>query len=117
MGQLDPFKKHNRLLTELKLCGQTSLGEAKALLWCVGTARAGEGILQVLRASGPASDETLVTEESANSQPECRMREIRKSGSEGGARQTNVSFLPLSMSVISESALRISMLCVKEFYQ
>ena len=24
------------------------------------------------------------------------MREIRKSGSEGGARQTNVSFLPLS---------------------
>ncbi|NDG71321.1 MAG: hypothetical protein EBY32_08470 [Proteobacteria bacterium] len=43
MGQLDPFKKHNRLLTELKLCGQTSLGEAKALLWCVGTARAGEG--------------------------------------------------------------------------
>ena len=43
MGQLDPFKKHNRLLNELKLCGQTSLGEAKALLWCVGTARAGEG--------------------------------------------------------------------------
>jgi hypothetical protein len=25
------------------------------------------------------------------------MREIRKSGSEGGARQTNVSFLPLSI--------------------
>ena len=25
------------------------------------------------------------------------MREIRKSGSEGGARQTNVSFLPLSV--------------------
>jgi hypothetical protein len=25
------------------------------------------------------------------------MREIRKSGSEGGARQTNVSFLPLSL--------------------
>ena len=56
----------------------------------------GREILQVLRYSGPASDETLVTEESANSQPESRMREIRKSGSEGGARQTNVSFLPLS---------------------
>jgi hypothetical protein len=56
----------------------------------------GREILQVLRASGPASDETLVTEESANSQPESRMREIRESGSEGGARQTNVSFLPLS---------------------
>jgi hypothetical protein len=26
------------------------------------------------------------------------MREIRKSGSEGGARQTNVSFLPLSIT-------------------
>ena len=26
------------------------------------------------------------------------MREIRKFGSEGGARQTNVSFLPLSKS-------------------
>ena len=31
------------------------------------------------------------------------MREIRKSGSEGGARQTNVSFLPLSSENFSPS--------------
>ena len=38
------------------------------------------------------------------------MREIRKSGSEGGARQTNVSFLPLSMSAIGAIARTLTFL-------
>jgi hypothetical protein len=96
MGQLDPFKKHNRLLNELKLCGQTSLGEAKALLWCVGTARAGEG--------NPASPQSLWTGVRRNSgnrgvgkiatgEPDAGDPQVRF----GGGSETNQCLVPTSI--------------------
>ena len=97
MGQLDPFKKHNRLLNELKLCGQTSLGEAKALLWCVGTARAGEG--------NPASPQSLWSGVRRNSgnrgvgkfatgEPDAGDPQVRF----GGGSETNQCLVPTSIS-------------------
>jgi hypothetical protein len=96
MGQLDPFKKHNRLLNELKLCGQTSLGEAKALLWCVGTARAGEG--------NPASPQSLWSGVRRNSgnrgvgkfatgEPDAGDPQVRF----GGGSETNQCLVPTSI--------------------
>jgi hypothetical protein len=97
-GQLDPFKKHNRLLNELKLCGQTSLGEAKALLWCVGTARAGEG--------NPASPQSLwsgVRQNSGNrgvgkfatGEPDAGDPQVRF----GGGSETNQCLVPTSIKL------------------
>ncbi len=96
MGQLGPFKKHNRLLNELKLCGQTSLGEAKALLWCVGTARAGEG--------NPASPRSLWSGVRRNSgnrgvgkfatgEPDAGDPQVRF----GGGSETNQCLVPTSI--------------------
>ena len=98
MGQLDPFKKHNRLLNELKLCGQTSLGEAKAILWCVGTARAGEGnpaSLQSLwsgvrRNSGNRGVGKFATGEPDAGDPQVRF---------GGGSETNQCLVPTSIKL------------------
>jgi hypothetical protein len=98
MGQLDPFKKHNRLLNELKLCGQTSLGEAKAILWCVGTARDGEG--------NPASPQRLwsgVRQNSGNrgvgkfatGEPDAGDPQVRF----GGGSETNQCLVPTSIKL------------------
>jgi hypothetical protein len=103
MGQLDPFKKHNRLLNELKLCGQTSLGEAKALLWCVGTARAGEG--------NPASPQSLWSGVRRNSgnrgvgkfatgEPDAGDPQVRF----GGGSETNQCLVPTSIPLARGSA-------------
>jgi len=99
MGQLNPFKKHNRLLNELKLCGQTSLGEAKALLWCVGTARAGEG--------NPASPQSLWSGVRRNSgnrgvgkfatgEPDAGDPQVRF----GGGSETNQCLVPTSIFLL-----------------
>ena len=97
MGQLDPFKKHNRLLNELKLCARRALGEAKALLWCVGTARAGEGnpvspqILWsgVRRNSGIRGVGKFATGEPDAGDPQVRF---------GGGSETNQCLVPTSIS-------------------
>ena len=105
MDQLDPFKKHNRLLNELKLCGQTSLGEAKALLWCVGTARAGEG--------NPASPRSLWSGVRRNSgnrgvgkfatgEPDAGDPQVRF----GGGSETNQCLVPTSIRFVSKPGAR-----------
>jgi hypothetical protein len=97
LGKQALSNKHDRLLTELEACGQKSLGEARSQEWCVGKSKAEEDDLaNPRRTFGRRPSGTLVTEDSAKSRLESRVREIRTHGSEGGAGQSNALFLPLS---------------------